>query len=128
MPGFKAEVAQRGKQLRLCHAHVTDARPHRELTDAADQPKLSRLEHELVAGKYLALEPRVIDTCEKDERLVVRSAPQCLIDQDNRHLRQLLDDQDPWHHRVAGKMSLKKRFADGDVLDRLDVLAGGALD
>src|ERR1700682_1048651 len=120
MPGIKSEVAQRGKQLRLGNQRVADARPHRELSDAADQAKLRRLEHQLVAGKYLALESCVVDPCEKNERLVVRSAPQRLIDQNHRHLRQRLDDKDPWHHRVAGKMSLKKRFADGDVLDRFD--------
>src|ERR1700686_591831 len=128
MPGIKSEVAQRGKQLRLGNQLVTDARPHRELADAADHAKLGRLEHELIAGKYLTLEPRVIDTCEKDERLVVRSAPQRLIDQNHRYLRQRLDDKHPRHHRVAWKMSRKKRFADGDVLDRFDVLAGSALD
>src|ERR1700681_3756207 len=128
MPGIKSEVAQRGKQFRFGNQRVADARPHRELPDAADQPKLGRLEHELVAGKYLTLEPRVIDTCEKDERLVVRTAAQRLVDQDHRYLRQRLDDKDTRHHRVAWKMSLKKRFADGDVLDRLDVLARGALD
>src|ERR1700687_4071306 len=106
MPGIKSEVAQRGKQLRLGNQHVTDARPHRELADAADQPKLRRLEHELIAGKHFALEPRVIDTCEKDERLVVRSAAQRLIEEDHRYLRQRLDDKDTRHHRVAGKMSL----------------------
>src|SRR5207302_2016064 len=83
----KSEVAQRGKQLRLGNQHVTDARPHGELANPADQTKLGRLEHELVAGKYLALEPRVIDTCEKDERLIVRSAAQRLIDQNHRYLR-----------------------------------------
>src|SRR5437016_14673153 len=130
MPGIQRllEVAQCGKQLRFGNQHLTDARPHRELADPADQPKLGRLEHQLITRKYLALEPRVIDTCEKDERLVVRSAPQRLIDQNHRYLRQRLDDKDPWHHRVAWKMSLEKRFADGDVLDRFDVLAGSALD
>src|ERR1700719_1814178 len=128
MPGIKSEVAQRAKQLRLRNQRVTDARPHRELADTAYQPKLGRLEHELVAGKYLTLEPRVIDTCEKDERLVVRSSAQRLIDQNHRYLRQRLDNKDPRHHRVAWKMSLKKRFADGDVLDRFDVLPGSALD
>src|ERR1700730_800903 len=128
MPGIESEVAQRGKELRLGNQHVTDARAHRELADAADQPKLGRLEHELVAGKYLALESRVIDTGEKDERLVVRPTAQRLIDQNHRYLRQRLNDKHPRHHRVAWKMSLKKRFADGDVLDRFDVLARSALD
>src|ERR1700694_3995985 len=105
MPGIKSEVAQRGKQLRLGNELVTAARPPRALAAPANQPKLGRLEHELIAGKYLTLEPRVIDTCEKDERLVVRSAPQRLIDQNHRYLRQRLDAKNPRHHRVAWKMS-----------------------
>jgi hypothetical protein len=59
----------------------------------------------------------------KDERLVVRSAPQRLIDQDHRYLRQRLDDHYPG---ITGsrKMPFGKRLVDGDVLDGLMCLPG----
>ena len=80
-----------------------------------------RLDPELVAGHDGPAEAAPVDAREVEELLLpVRRDPE---EAHARDLGHRLEDQNPGHHRVAGKVSLEELLVERDVLDAHDPLA-----
>jgi len=104
------------EQLGFGHHLVADNRRRLRARQRGPPPPERDLEPQLVAGKHLAAEFRVVDATQVDAR--VRRRLLAVQQQHRRHLRQRLEHHHARQHRRARKVSLEEFFVDGDVLDR----------
>src|SRR5499426_622725 len=121
-------VAERAHQLGRGRETLAHSRLRDEPPNAFQMAVDVRLEQELIARAHRALEARIVDPEEVDDRVLVRQSLPRLEREDRRRLGHRLDHHDPGHDWAVREMARKERLVDGDVLEREDALSGFAFD
>ncbi len=115
--------AQCRHQLRLRRHFAIDGRAGREFADAAHDAQHLDFEQQLVAGRHLAPEARVVDAGEQEQRALAVVRARRPVGKNRRRLGEGFDHQHPGHDRMTGKVPGKERLVHRHVLDRAQRLA-----
>ncbi|EAU64901.1 hypothetical protein STIAU_5450 [Stigmatella aurantiaca DW4/3-1] len=120
--GPRILVHHRGQELAFRDLHaVHRGRPLR-LPDRALVAQHFNAQFQPIPGKHRLAELRVVYPHQVGN-LVLRVHALALVGQDGRGLRQRLQDEHPWHHRVSREVAVEKGLIDGDVLVGRELLA-----